>query len=85
MGHDSNPIFLPRPVYMISGSIPEPQGLLFSAWNRIIATQRPAAIQVHTTVTDTLQDFLICSYILKLAYRGFCPKSPDFSCVYDQK
>ena len=34
---------------MISGSHQDPQGLLTSAWNRVLRAYRPATVQAHRT------------------------------------
>ena len=49
MGSGPHSIFQPGFAYIIVGSHPDPQGLLSSAWNRIITAHRPATTQAHKT------------------------------------
>ena len=49
MGSCSYIIFQPKFTYMIVSSHPDPQGLLSSAWKRVLTSHRPATAQAHKT------------------------------------
>ena len=49
MGGRPCTVFQPKFTYMIAGSHPDPQGLLSSAWKRVLTSHRPATAQAHKT------------------------------------
>ena len=49
LGTCPNRIFQPGSVHIISGSLPDPQGLLSGAWRRIQQAYRPSTAQAHKT------------------------------------
>ena len=59
MGCYSGSIFYSRFVYLILGSIPDHQGLLPSASNRVITAHKPATAQAHQTHFNTFLYVLI--------------------------
>ena len=59
MGCSSCQLLYPQFVHIISGSVPDPQGLLSSAWSRVITAHRPATVQAHQTHFKTFLSVLI--------------------------
>ena len=59
MGQGSYSDFLPKPLYLISDSSHDPQGLPSLAWQRVLVAYRPGTIQAQKTHFKTFLSVLV--------------------------